>query len=361
MARSRAAHRPRRVPGAARGPREAPGPCRPSALPSIGRPRAWRSVLLLCAAIGAVSGSYAGHLEAAPPKLVTRGAAPSAPLPAQQVVRRTLRSDASQEYLLYVPSTGGRGAPVFVAVHGISRNVEEHARLFAPYAETFGVVLVAPRFTREGNAGYQRLGLEGLGRRADLALDAILADVEASTGADVEKLYLFGFSGGAQFVHRYTLAHPDRVARAVVGAAGWYTFPDSVTPYPYGLGPSTELPGLRFQPDEFLRVPIAVFVGVEDTAGESLRRNPDVDRQQGATRRERALNWVAAMRRAADARGLEPRVTCELVPGIGHSFRQFMQEGGLGDKVFAALFGSPRYAPPRPREPVPGELRSGSR
>ena len=322
-------------------------------------PRA--SLLLLSAAIGAASGSYADRLGAAAPKLAARVENPSASLPRKQVLRRVLGTDASQEYLLYLPGNADRGAPVFVAVHGISRNFEEHTTLFAPYAETYEVVLVAPSFTREEHTGYQRLGAEGRGRRADLALNAILEEVETLTGAEAGKVYLFGFSGGAQFAHRYAMAHPDRVARAALGAAGWYTFPDSGTPYPYGLGPSTELPGLTFEPEKFLRIPIAVFVGEEDTGGgESLRRNPDVDRQQGVTRRERAKTWVAAMRRAAEARGLEPLVTCEQVAGIGHSFRQFMQEGGLGDRVFAALFASPRDVTPRPAL-VPAKQHGGSR
>jgi hypothetical protein len=95
-------------------------------------------------------------------------------------------------------------------------------------------------------------------------------------------------------------------------------------------------------PARFLRVPVSVFVGTEDTAGgENLRRNDRVDRQQGTTRLERARRWVAAMNRAALERGLEPRVTLEEVPGIGHSFRQFMEQGGLGERVFASLFDVP--------------------
>jgi pimeloyl-ACP methyl ester carboxylesterase len=290
-----------------------------------------------------------------------RSAAPGERIPRQQVLRRALRADPSQEYLLYVPTKGGQGAPIFVTAHGISRNVEEHATLFAPYAERQGAVLVAPYFTPEEHDDYQRLGRKGRGRRADMVLDAILEEVEALTGASAGKFYLFGFSGGAQFAHRYAMAHPERVAGVAVGAAGWYTFPDSETPYPYGLGPSEELAGVRFDPREFLRVPITVFVGEADVGSQSLRRNPQVDRQQGVTRLERAQNWTSAMRRAALARGQEPLTTCELVPGIGHSFRQFMLEGGLGDRVFGALFGSAHEAAPRPDRPVQAQPGTGSR
>ena len=261
------------------------------------------------------------------------------------VLRRALRADPSQEYMLYVPTRAARGASIFVTVHGISRNLEEHATLLAPYADEHGMVLVAPSFTRDRHEGYQRLGAGRAGRRADVALDAILDEVAASTGADARRFHLFGYSGGAQFAHRYTLAHPERVRGAVIGAAGWYTFPDDKTPYPYGLGPSAERSGLRFDPARFLRVPITVLVGADDTEqGENLRRNPLVDRQQGTTRRERARRWVEAMNDAARRRGLEPPASYEEVAGIEHSFRQFMREGELGERIFGALLGAPSSA-----------------
>lgn len=258
-------------------------------------------------------------------------------VPRGRIMERALESDSSQRYLLYVPSRGSRDASVFVTVHGISRNVQEHAERFAPYAEEHGLVLVAPFFTLERDHGYQWLGTGVSGRRSDETLDRILDEVAVTTGADVRKVFLFGFSGGAQFVHRYTLAHPGRVKCVVVGAAGWYTFPDRLHAYPYGLRASRESQGLRFDPRRFLRVPVTVLVGEADTGDVHLRRTALVDRQQGTTRLERAQNWVAAMNRAARSLGLPPPANCERVPGIEHSFTQFMDEGGLGDKVFAAF------------------------
>ncbi|HET9328064.1 MAG TPA: PHB depolymerase family esterase [Candidatus Eisenbacteria bacterium] len=258
-----------------------------------------------------------------------------------RVLRRTLRADQSHEYLLYVPARAAPGGPIFVTVHGISRNVEEHATLFAPLAEEHQAVLIAPYFTRDRDDDYQQLSKGRAGRRADVTLDAIIKEVATATGANGQRFYLFGFSGGAQFSHRYVLAHPERVIAAAIGAAGWYTFPDDRKPYPYGLGPSAERSGLRFDAARFLRVPITVLVGKDDIeGGESLRRNPTVDEQQGTTRLERARRWVEAMNQAARQRGLTPHVTLQEVPGIEHSFREFMRDGELGERVFTALFGS---------------------
>ena len=296
-----------------------------------------RMVLLLCAALAAGAGSRAGRADAPTSHEVVRGG-PHA-LPRQQVLRRSLAADTSQSYLLYVPGTAARGAPLLVTAHGISRNFEEHARLFAPYAEKHGVVLAAPCFPEDEFGDYQRLGRDGNGRRADLALEAIVAEVESLSRAAAGRVHRLGVSGGAQFAHPNPRAHPRRIAGAAVAAAGWYAFPDSATPYPYGIGlpPGAGLPGVRFEPGRFLRVPITVFVGTADTTSKNLRRNAAVDRQQGATRLDRAQRWTAAMRRAAESRGLEPLVTCVRVPGVGHSFRSFMEAGG-GDRVFDALF-----------------------
>jgi len=263
------------------------------------------------------------------------------PLPSDRLHRLASPNDARREYRVYVPSSGGRAAPVFVAVHGISSNVDEHAQLFAAHCEESGVVLVAPHFSGETYRDYQRLGREGRGPRADLALEAILEEVARATGAATAQIYLFGFSGGAQFAHRYTMAHPHRVARSVYAAAGWYTFPDPRVRYPYGIRRTRELRDLRFDAEEFLRVPMTIIVGDRDTTREDLRCTKRVTGQQGETRLERARNWVEAMRAAARAYHIPALVTLETIPGGDHSFANLMRNARLGDRVFAALFGAP--------------------
>lgn len=260
-------------------------------------------------------------------------------LPSRRVLRRVLQADPLQEYLLYFPDSGATGAPIFVAVHGLASNSDELASAFSAYCEMAGVVLLAPIFTTEQHPDYQRLGRLGRGVRADVALDRCIAEVVSLTGADAKQLHLFGHSGGAQFVHRYAMAHPHRVAGAVVASAGWYTFPDTQVRFPYGIRPHRNLPGVKFDPEEFLRVPITVLVGQDDVHGEQLRSTERVNRQQGMNRVERARNWAAAMRAAAAAYGYEPRVTCVEVPEVDHSFAQFCQHGALPERVLAALFG----------------------
>ena len=261
-----------------------------------------------------------------------------------KVLRRAHADEPAHEYFVYVPATADVGAPLFVGVHGISRNAEELARRFAPYCDRRGAVMVAPYFSQGHSTDYQRLGRSGRGPRADLALNAILDEAALLTGAAVARVHLFGFSGGAPFAHRYAMAYPPRVAAAAVAAAGWYTFPDTRRRFPYGVRASRELPGVRFDPEEFLRVPITALVGGRDTSTDDLRSTRRASRQ-GQDRVERARNWVEAMRAAARSFHLEPRVSLEVIPDGDHSYAGLMDGGRLGDRVFAALFGDATAAP----------------
>ncbi len=257
----------------------------------------------------------------------------------KRLLRRVLTSDPGQEYLVYVPSGGGVGAPLVVSVHGISRNADEHARLLSAYCEIHGAVLVAPLFDAEQHPDYQRLGRLGRGKRADLALNLILAEVAAATGATADRFHLFGFSGGAQFAHRYTMAHPHRVARAVFASAGWYTLPNGTKRFPRGIRASKKLPGVRFDAEEFLCVPMTVLVGADDVEQTGLRRSSRLDAEQGVSRVERARRFVEAMKASAETHYLESVCEYEEVENCDHSFKRSILRSGLGERVFAAFFG----------------------
>jgi pimeloyl-ACP methyl ester carboxylesterase len=242
-----------------------------------------------------------------------------------------------QACYLYVPHRVEQPARLLVAVHGISRNAREHAELFATLAAERGVIVVAPRFGRKCFAGYQRLAPDRGGRPADAVFDEIIVEVRALLDLPEAPLHLFGFSGGGQFVHRYAMAHPEKVARAVIGAAGWYTFPDPGARYPRGLRVPSGRPALASP--AFLRVPMAAVVGDRDTArDDALNQSPRVDRQQGRDRFERGRRWVDAMRAAARCRGLDTRYEFVALPGVGHDFADAMMRGGMGQAVFAFLF-----------------------
>lgn len=266
-------------------------------------------------------------------------AAARQPLPGR-LARYFLDDDDGLPYMLYLPSRVRAGQPILVSVHGISRNAGEHARLFAPLAEEAGVVLVAPVFARERFPGYQRLAPNARGERPVEVLERIVAEVARRTGADGRRVYLFGYSGGGQFVHRFVMARPARVAGYAVGAAGWYTFPDAERRFPHGLRRSPTLGLGGFDAEAFLRVPGWVLVGERDTRRDAaLHASARVLRLQGGSRLERGQRWAQAMNAAAAAHGLARAVGFETLPRSPHSFRRSMRRGGMGRRVFELFFG----------------------
>lgn len=131
--------------------------------------------------------------------------------------RHTLAANPAQEYYLYVPA-GQPAAPVFVAVHGAGGSGADMYRVWAAHAEREGFVLVCPSF----QAGYQRLEAG-----ADEGLTAILDEVarEHPAARSRRPVFLVGFSGGAQFVHRWAFRHPDQVCGVAALSAGSYDPP----------------------------------------------------------------------------------------------------------------------------------------
>lgn len=254
--------------------------------------------------------------------------------------RHTAGGDKRRPYFLYVPSNCRPNSPVFIAVHGIQCDALRMAHSFVPLAERMGCLLIAPLFSRVIYFDYMRLACDERGLRPDTALGAILEEVHALTSVTTSRYHMFGFSGGGQFVHRYMMARPDQVERAVLAAPGWYTFPDIAIPFPSGLGHIDALPDVRFNLPELLSVPVSVLVGEHDVVrDETFMTSKHLDHGQGIHRLERAQRWVRHMSASAHAYNLDTCYDFQVLPGVGHSFEQCMNEGGMGNAVFDFLFG----------------------
>ena len=259
-----------------------------------------------------------------------------------EVLSRALAGSSEPSYLLYLPTKEGSRDRPLVLVHGQSRGADDLVEVFRPFAEQYGATLIAPVFDKKRSAGYQRLGLMSRGEsrsRADVRLRRVLEDVRELTGIPTDRFRLFGHSGGAQFAHRFVMAHPESVERYAISAAGWYTSPDPSVNFPHGMKAIPKIPDFAANIDRFLGVPVCVLVGAQDTArNASLNTSERVDRTQGRTRVERASNWVTAMAAAARQRGLETSVRLQVLPEVGHRFGDLASRGQLGRIVSQYLF-----------------------
>ncbi|MEO3430589.1 alpha/beta fold hydrolase [Pelagibius sp. CAU 1746] len=255
-------------------------------------------------------------------------------LPGRLVMRpaegREMEAGGRPDYFLFQPEDADLARPPLVAVHGISRNAEAHVKAFAEVAVAQRRLLIAPHFDERRFDGFQRVA-----RGTEAAVDSLWRDVERVTGRALDRVDMLGFSGGAQFAHRYAMLHPQRVASLILVAAGWYTFPSETDRFPYGVMPSGGR-GRRAAANlaQFLAIPTLVLVGSRDCQRDAaLRQTPDVDIKQGLNRVERGGRWSCAVLQTALRLGVAPRVQFAMLPGCGHAFDDCVAVGGLAGFV----------------------------
>lgn len=229
------------------------------------------------------------------------------------------------------------GLPPLVVLHGISRNAGELVRLFRADARASGRIVAVPHFSEQRWPHFQR---PSDAARPDQALLGLLQHLN---GLQPGRIDLFGHSGGAQLAHRFAMLYPQRVGRLNLAAAGWYCLPDATMTYPYGLGtPSARKADLwvgrhRAALPAFLRLPVRLFVGTEDTGRDaSLRKTQELDTIQGRTRIDRAARYAASFRAAALSGGITPDITLTRLPGVSHDSAQALTRGNLAHIVCAA-------------------------
>lgn len=252
---------------------------------------------------------------------------------------RTVDGMSQLEYFVYLPQSYRDDGKILYAIHGISRNAREHIEGFSAQAERHGTILVAPLFARQTFPRYQQLGTNVQQNRADMALDHALQDIHEWMGIPPAPMKMFGFSGGGQFLHRYAMFYPKRVARMVLAAPGWYTFPDPERKYPYGIKSTKEWPQLKFSLEKFLQIPTLVVVGEEDDLRDKdLNKAREIDAFQGLDRIERAERWINANRNLARAHDITAEFRLESIPNASHAYESYMAHPPFAEIVFDFLF-----------------------
>ncbi|MFH1856110.1 MAG: hypothetical protein ABH836_02630 [Candidatus Omnitrophota bacterium] len=135
-----------------------------------------------------------------------------------KVESRKLRKDPEQIYYIYLPEkySPAREWPLFIGVHAYTCSGQDTIPIWQEYADNENFILVCPTFSN----GYQRLE-----DAADNRMIDIIEEVEKDFSIDKKKILIAGFSGGAQFTHRFVLKHPEYINSASIMAAGSYDYP----------------------------------------------------------------------------------------------------------------------------------------
>jgi poly-gamma-glutamate capsule biosynthesis protein CapA/YwtB (metallophosphatase superfamily)/poly(3-hydroxybutyrate) depolymerase len=244
----------------------------------------------------------------------------------------------------YLPENASAETPVLVVMHGVNRDADRYRNEWMPHAQRHGFILLAPEFSNAQFPGADAYNYGGTvddkGRPQPREqwsfsfIEPIVAAAKTAVGNKTAKFFLYGHSAGAQFVHRYLYFVPDAPVAGVIAAnAGWWTMPDEMVDFPYGLrgSPITE-DALK----TILQRPLVVLLGTRDTDPNhpNLRRTAEAMRQ-GPYRLVRGHYFFENGQAAALAYGVPFGWKLALAPGIGHV------DGGMAASAVKLLFGEP--------------------
>jgi len=259
-----------------------------------------------------------------------------------RLLNRPGRTPGGLSCWLALPGKIDPTMPPLVAVHGIRRDARAQAVLLQTIAIEQNRPVIAPLFDEDQWRKYQLVVLK---KRADLALISLMAELREEGLWQTDTFDLSGFSGGAQFAHRFAMLFPHLVSSLSVASAGWYTFPDDA-PFPYGLGTRPKKrakevvdwgPSIEAGLKKFLSMPIQVFVGSLDCHQDAnVRSGPEIDRQQGLNRVERGRRWADAVRDYATERDIACDISFALLEGCPHNFRRCVEDRQL-DRLIGRL------------------------
>ena len=242
-------------------------------------------------------------------------------------------NDIDVEVFYHVPASYTASSKVVFALHGGSRDAEGVRNNMIQKSIEYNFVLIAPKFSSQNFSLGDGYNLGNVYEDGDNPSTSTLNDEEEWSFSIIEPLFdsvvsslslieekynLFGFSAGAQFVHRFIQFKPNaRFNKVVAGAAGWYTVPENNIPFPYGLDNSiltnTNLSNL-------LSKDLYIQVGALDNDPNSvgLRHNEYAD-AQGLNRVTRAVHFFESGQNIAESSNDNLNWSLHIIQGAGHN------------------------------------------
>ena len=234
----------------------------------------------------------------------------------------------------HIPANATSKSPILFLFHGNGRDAAPSRNVLIAKANEYNVILLAPLFSKEDfPTNSYHLGnifddgedpnaqeLHPKDEWTYALLEPLFDYFVQAVGSEEQVFDAFGHSAGGQFLHRMALFEPGMNYRRIAAAAsGWYTFPDTVTAFPYGLKITPiHTPDLR---DVFSRE-VHIVVGSLDTdPNSSGLRNTAEAKLQGAHRLERAQNFYQFSSNLAPTINSFFNWEIHQVPNVAHSFQ----------------------------------------
>lgn len=227
--------------------------------------------------------------------------------------------------LLFVPDSVTRdpatAATLVVVLPGLGGIGRDLAQEFGAAAEAGHWLMLAPSPDYDPKDANE--SLQGADLRVDNLIVGLVDQVMARPSLHVAPtIDIIGFSRGAQSAHRFALRHPDRVGALASFAAGTYTMPTSLQPYPLGIGNFDVWNHLHpFDAAALQHVRVLVGVGTADANPADVARA--WDSVGGTTRLERGSRFAQALQQ------LNVPSRFQTYPGVGHAFTPAMRADAI--------------------------------
>lgn len=236
------------------------------------------------------------------------------------------------DYFLYIPSNAAARGPlqVLVTVHGMGGNGASFCQNLINRAEQDGWIIVSPTFKYQDYHNPDSVLQDDTHMLP--RLKEILDNLPAKTGLPIrDKALLYGFSRGAQVVHRFAEFYPDRTLAVALFSAGSYTLPVTTTGgdgvqaalnFPFGIADIQKYTNAPFDAAAFRQVPFFLGVGGADSNPADAPRAWDP--YLGATRIARAQSFEKAL---TDL-GTDSSLT--VFPNVSHEVTNDMRSQAMG-------------------------------
>ena len=239
-------------------------------------------------------------------------------------------------FYVYIPDEMPKN--ILVLAHGMlpkrqkaSKVAMKYISRWVRYADEHNLLLIAPVFDTPrfgnlsgGSGGYRNLF--GKYIPADIFVNQIVNRYAKNTSSGSDRFYLYGHSAGGQFVNRYVVTHPEKIIRAVISAAGRYSYPTTAVEWPYGAGSLSKTLKWKDGTKEEVNITknlqnyalaaskISIVVGSKD-----IEVQPKRPAHIGNTRIEIANSWANKMNENAKRFELNGNVNVHVIPDIDHS------------------------------------------
>ncbi|MDP8261423.1 MAG: dienelactone hydrolase family protein [Candidatus Kappaea frigidicola] len=126
-----------------------------------------------------------------------------------------LKRNPDQTYYIYLPKkySPSKEWPLFIGIHGLMADGKQAMDLWKGFADKEGFILVCPNLPD----GYPLLR-----NNADKQMIDIIEEVRKNFRIDKEKVFMTGFSGGAQFLSRFVFKRRNVVRAASIISGRWF-------------------------------------------------------------------------------------------------------------------------------------------